>query len=142
MVLKRHDLYFHPNRVVHTTKLKKQVTPLIREPCLALPQVVRCAQSGTSHRRGSIRSLSLFGLFVLTLSQIPVVSAHKETAGLTQGQGVLLGFISVVVLAGCNRWNVYLRVLRPALREDRRTCCWPRYSGTSLLAVRRFSLTA
>ena len=53
-------------------------------------------------RRGSVRPVSLFVLFVLTLTQIPVASAHGATAmdGLSQGHGAFLALVGVVLLGG------------------------------------------
>ena len=50
----------------------------------------------------SIRPVMLCLLFVLSLTQIPVASAHGATAtgGLTQGHGLLLSFVGVVVIGG------------------------------------------
>ena len=50
----------------------------------------------------SIRPLLLGSLFVLTLTQIPLASAHgaTATAGLSQGHGLLLSFVGVVVTGG------------------------------------------
>jgi len=57
---------------------------------------------GVEGERGSIRPVLVGLLSVLTLTRIPVASAHGATAtgGLTQGHGVFLGVIGVVVLVG------------------------------------------
>ena len=52
--------------------------------------------------RSSIRPVLLGLLFVLSLAQIPVASAHGDTAagGLTQGHSVFLALLGVTVLIG------------------------------------------
>ena len=57
---------------------------------------------GRFHQFGSIRPLSLFFLFVLAITQVPVASAHGATAtdGLSQGHGVGLALIGVVLIGG------------------------------------------
>ena len=57
---------------------------------------------GHFQRLRSIRPLSLFVLFVLTLTQIPVASAHGATAtgGLSQGHGTLLALGGAVLIGG------------------------------------------
>ena len=55
-----------------------------------------------SQLRGTTRPLSLFTLFVLVLTQIPVASAHDGTGtlGLSQGDGILVILIGLVFLGG------------------------------------------
>ena len=57
---------------------------------------------GYFHWLGSIRPLSLCVLFVLTLTQIPVVSAHDATAtaGLSRGHAVVIALVGVIFLGG------------------------------------------
>lgn len=57
---------------------------------------------GKVHRRESIRSLSLFALFALTLTHIPVASAHgaTTTAGFSRGHAVVVALVGVVLLGG------------------------------------------
>lgn len=53
-------------------------------------------------RVGASRSLSLFVVFVLALTQVPVASAHGATATgwMSQGLGVVLASVGVAVIAG------------------------------------------
>ena len=56
-----------------------------------------------SQRHGSIRPLSVLILFVLVLTQIPVASAGHgaaESTPLTQGHGVILTLVGVIILVG------------------------------------------
>lgn len=66
--------------------------------------------SERSHWDRSNRSLSIVLFFALTLTQLPVVSAHGATAttGLAQWHGILIGGFGITVLAGtiiCKRIN-------------------------------------
>ena len=65
-------------------------------------QTENASTSGTVGERSSIRPALLGLLFVLSLAQIPVASAHGDTAagGLTQGHGVFLALLGVTVLIG------------------------------------------
>ena len=57
---------------------------------------------GQSRRLGPTHPLSLFVLFILALTQVPLASAHGATAtgGLSQGHGVILALIGVVLIVG------------------------------------------
>lgn len=57
---------------------------------------------GWSHRHRSIRPVSVLLLSSFILTQIPIVSAHGETAtsGLSQGHGILLSLVGIVILGG------------------------------------------
>ena len=65
-------------------------------------QTENTSTSGTVSGRSSIRPVLLGLLFVLSLAQIPVASAHGGTAigGLAQGHGVFLALLGVTVLIG------------------------------------------
>ena len=57
---------------------------------------------GYFQRLRSVRPLSIVILFVFTLTQSPVASAHGTTAmdGVSQGHGVFLALVGVVLLGG------------------------------------------
>ena len=65
-------------------------------------QTENTSTSGTVTGCSSIRPVLLGLLFVLSLAQVPIASAHGDTAtgGFTQGHGVFLALLGVIVLVG------------------------------------------
>ena len=76
-------------------------------------QTENTSTSGTVTGCSSIRPVLLGLLFVLSLAQVPIASAHGDTAtgGFTQGHGVFLALLGVIVLVGSTVLKRRSRVL-------------------------------